>query len=109
VDIAPVELRYYQTSSEKRPFLEWLDSLDATLQELVAVRLARVRRGLFGDAESVGKGVFEFKLDFGPGYRIYYGKENKVVVILLHAGEKKRQSADIHRAQAFWQDYLRRM
>lgn len=108
MDIAPVEIRYYQTVSQKRPFQEWLDSLDATLQQIVAVRFVRIRRGLFGDAESVGEGVFEFKIDVGPGYRIYYGKDGEMIVILLHAGEKKRQPADIRRAQAFWQDYLRR-
>lgn len=108
MDIAPVEIRYYQTASRKRPFQEWLDGLDATLQQIVAVRLTRVRRGLFGDAEPVGEGVFELKIDAGPGYRIYYGQDGKVVVVLLHAGEKKRQSADIRRAQAFWRDYLRR-
>ena len=108
MDIAPVEIRYYQTLSEKRPFQEWLDALDAPLQQIVAVRLARVRRGLFGDAASVGEGVFELKLDLGPGYRIYYGQVGRIVVILLHAGEKKRQSADIQKARAFWQDYLRR-
>lgn len=108
MDIAPVEIRYYQTAFEKRPFQEWLDSLDTTLQQIVAVRLARIRRGLFGDAEPVGEGVFELKLDVGPGCRIYYGKDGKVVVILLHAGQKNRQSADIKAAQAFWQDYSRR-
>jgi len=108
MDIAPVEIRYYQTASEKRPFQEWLDGLDGTLQQIVAARMARIRRGLFGDAEPVGEGVFELRLDVGPGYRIYYGKSGKVVVILLHAGEKKRQSANIQRARAYWQDFLRR-
>ena len=108
MDIAPVEIRYYQTASERRPFQEWLDSLDNTMQQLVAVRLTRIRRGLFGDAEPVGEGVFELKIDIGPGLRVYYGKDGKIVVIVLHAGEKKRQSADIKRAQAFWRDYLRR-
>lgn len=108
MDIAPVEIRYYQTASSRRPFEEWLDSLDVSVQLIVSVRLARVRRGLFGDAEPVGEGVFELKIDDGPGYRIYYGRAGKVVVVLLHAGEKKRQSADIRRARAYWQDFLRR-
>ena len=108
MDIAPVEIRYYQTASKKRPFQEWLDGLDATRQQIVAVRLARVRRGLFGDAEPVGEGVFELKIDVGPGLRIYFGRDGKIVVVLLHAGEKKRQQLDIRRAQAFWGDYLRR-
>lgn len=106
MDIAPVEIRYYQTISKKRPFQDWLDRLDLGLQQIVLVRLARIRRGLFGDAEPVGEGVFELKIDVGPGYRLYCGNDSKVVVIMLHAGEKKRQSADIKRAQAFWQDYL---
>jgi putative addiction module killer protein len=108
VEISPVEIRYYQTTSERRPFQEWLDSLDTTPQQIIAARLTRVRRGLFGDAEPVGSGVFELKIDVGPGYRIYYGKAGNVVVILLHAGEKKRQAADIRTAHAFWRDYLRR-
>lgn len=109
MDIAPVEIQYYQTAAARRPFQEWLDCLDVAVQLSVNVRLARVRRGLFGDAKPVGEGVFELKIDMGPGYRIYFGRAGKVVVILLHAGEKKRQPADIQRAQAFWQDYLRRM
>ena len=108
MEISPVEIRYYQTASEKRPFQEWLDSLETSLQQIVLARLARVRRGLFGDAKPVGNGVGELKIDVGPGYRIYFGKDGKVVVILLHAGEKKRQAADIKLAQDFWQDYLRR-
>ena len=108
MEIAPVEIRYYQTTSEKRPFQDWLDSLDSALQQIVAVRLARVRRGLFGDAQPVGAGVFELKIDAGPGYRIYYGRDLKVVVILLHAGEKNRQTSDIIKAKTFWRDYMRR-
>lgn len=108
MDIAPVEIRYYQTTLAKRPFEEWPDSLDTTLQQIVAARLARVRRGLFGDAKPVGNGVSELRIDVGPGHRIYYGRDGKVVVILLHAGEKKNQSADIKLAEDLWRDYLRR-
>ena len=108
MDVTPVEIRYYQTISERSPFREWLDAQEMTLQQIVAVRLARVRRGPFGDEESVGGGVFELKIDIGPGYRIYFGKDGKVVVILLQAGEKKRQSSDIRAAQAIWEDYSRR-
>ena len=108
MDIATTEIHYYQTTSKRRPFQEWLDGLDTGLRQIAAVRLARIRRGLSGDAEPVGEGVFELKIDIGPGYRIYYGRDGKVVVVLLHAGEKKRQSADIRRAQAYWKDYLRR-
>ena len=75
----------------------------------VDARLARVRQGSFGACDPVGDGVFELKFDVGPGYRIYFGKDGKVFVILLYAGDKKRQSSDIDTAQAFWNDYLRRI
>jgi len=74
----------------------------------VDARLARVRLGLFGNAKPLGGGVGELKFDVGPGYRIYFGKDGKTIVILLHAGDKKRQSDDIETAREFWEDYLRR-
>ena len=95
MDIAPVEIRYYQTASKKRPFQEWLDGLDATRQQIVAVRLARVRRGLFGDAEPVGEGVFELKIDVGPGYRVYYALRGSTLLLLLAGGDKSTQQKDI--------------
>lgn len=108
MDIAPFEIRHYQTASGKRPFQRWMDSLDVQTQLIVDVRLARVRRGLFGDAKSLGGGIFELKIDIGPGYRIYYGRDGKTIVILLQAGDKKGQSSDIKTAKAHWDDYLRR-
>lgn len=108
MDITPVEIRYYQTVSERCPFRDWLDSLDTTLEKNVDLRLARVRRGLLGDVEPVGEGVFELKMDVGPGCRIYFGREGNVMVILLNAGDKKHQSADIKKARGFWHDYLGR-
>lgn len=108
MDIAPITVYYYQTSAGRCPFKDWFDSLDQRVQQIVDARLARVRRGLFGDAKPLGAGVWELKLDVGPGYRIYYGKDGKTIVILLHAGQKKGQSADIDAAQELWMDYLRR-
>lgn len=108
MDIAPVEIRYYLTSSGRCPFRDWFESLDARARVIVDKRLARVRRGLFGDCESIGGGVFELKVDVGPGYRIYYARDGRTVVILLHAGDKRGQSADIRTAQAYWKEYLRR-
>jgi putative addiction module killer protein len=104
-DAAALTLDYYRTRSGKEPVKDWLDSLDTETQARTAARLARVRRGLLGDVEPVGEGVFELKLDFGPGYRIYFGRDGKVLVVLLHAGSKKRQPADIKKAQEHWKDY----
>lgn len=108
MNIAPVELLYYQTMTGRRPFKDWLDSLDSSVQQIVDARLTRVRRGLLGSAKSVGEGVWELKLDAGPGYRIYFGKDGDTVVILLTAGKKKGQSKDIATAHRYWADYRRR-
>jgi putative addiction module killer protein len=61
-----------------------------------------------GDAKVLGGGLWELKFDVGPGYRIYYGKDGKTLVILVHAGQKKGQQADIDTAREYWADYLRR-
>jgi putative addiction module killer protein len=108
MDITLVTVLYYQTDSGRCPFRDWLDSLATGTQTVVDIRLTRVRRGLFGDCRYLGNGLYELKFDVGPGYRIYYGRDGKTVVILLHAGHKKRQSADIDVARGFWADYLRR-
>jgi putative addiction module killer protein len=68
----------------------------------------RISLGNFSNVEGVGFGVFEYKLDFGPGYRVYFGKDGEALVILLGGGTKKRQRRDIEAALANWQDYKRR-
>ncbi len=108
MDSGPVAVYYYQTLPGKCPFKEWFDSLDESIQQIVDARLARVRRGLLGHAENLGQGVSELKFDVGPGFRVYYGKAGKAVVILLHGGSKKRQSEDIETARQYWADYLGR-
>ena len=108
MDISLVEIRYYQTRSKQCPFRQWLDSLDGQTRKRADARLTRLERGHFGDTEPIGGGVFELKLDVGPGYRIYFGRAGQLVVILLCAGDKKGQSADIRKAQILWRDYLRR-
>jgi putative addiction module killer protein len=70
--------------------------------------LNRVRLGNFGDFKPVGKGVNELRVDYGPGYRVYYGKSEMTIVILLCGGSKKSQSKDIQMAQAYWADFQRR-
>ena len=70
--------------------------------------LTRIELGNFSNVKSVGSGVYEHKIDFGPGYRIYFGKNGDKLVILLGGGTKKRQNRDIQDAQASWTDYKRR-
>jgi len=85
-----------------------LERLDDSTQARITVALDRVERGNLSAAKGVGTGVFELRLDFGPGYRVYFGKDGDTLVILLGGGTKKRQQADIVAAQALWQEYKKR-
>ena len=79
---------------------------DARAVGVVRARLNRIRLGNFGDCKSVGGGVEELRIDFGPGYRVYYGREGALVVVLLCGGSKKSQARDIVTAQRQWKEYL---
>ena len=80
--------------------------MDARATGIVRARLNRIRLGNFGDCKAVGGGVEELRIDFGPGYRIYYGREGQLAVILLCGGSKGTQARDILRAQKHWKEYL---
>lgn len=105
-----IQLLEYITEDGNNPFHKWLSSLkDRTVRARIRVRLNRVRLGNFGDCKPVGKGVNELRVDYGPGYRVYYGKTETSIVILLCGGSKKTQSKDIQLAQTYWVDFKRRM
>jgi putative addiction module killer protein len=100
------EIRKLELEDGKAPFDEWFDSLrDKKVQVAVDARLARVRAGNFGDFRSVDGGVFELRLDLGPGLRVYYGLHGQQIVVLLGGGDKSRQQRDIRRAQQLWQQF----
>ncbi len=104
-----IELLQYVTEEGKNTFQSWLHKLkDKAARARIRVRLNRVRLGNLGDCKSVGEGVSELKIDYGPGYRIYFGRSGFTVVILLCGGTKKNQSQDIKLAQKYWADYQRR-
>ena len=106
---AQIELLEYLTKSGRNPFRKWLEGLrDRQARAKIRVRLNRIRLGNFGDCKSVGKGVSELRIPYGPGYRVYFGHKSNTVVILLYGGHKKTQSKDIALAQEYWNDYLRR-
>jgi putative addiction module killer protein len=89
------------------PFSEWLAALkDGRAVGIVRARLNRIRLGNFGDCKPVGGGVDELRIDFGPGYRVYYGREGSSVVVLLCGGTKRTQDRDIVTARAYWKRYL---
>ena len=86
-------------------FGEWFNRLDPHAAAKAATALYRLEQGNFSNVKSVGKGVSEYKIDFGPGYRIYFGQEGEHLIILLGGGSKKTQHADIKRAQMLWIQY----
>src|SRR5208282_433083 len=103
-----IVVREYLDSSGDSPYAAWFDSLNAEAAAKVTTAVTRVSLGNFSNVEGVGSGVFEYKLDFGPGYRIYFGKDGEALVILLGGGTKERQQRDINAALVNWQDYKRR-
>lgn len=103
-----IELRGYVEECGRKPFAAWFEKLDGTAAAKVAIALARLELGNFSNVKGVGAGVFESRIDFGPGYRIYFGKDGDRLVILIGGGTKRRQQGDIAVAQARWADYKRR-
>jgi putative addiction module killer protein len=105
----PKELRIYSTADGKKPFQDWIESLtDGEAKARILVRLERVRLGNLGDCKSVGEGVYELRIKIGPGYRVYFGRDGRVFVILLCGGSKATQRKDIANGKAYWQDYRSR-
>ena len=103
-----IDVREYNDCDGRSPYADWFDRLNAQAAAKVATALTRLAGGNFSNVKGVGSGTFEFKIDFGPGYRVYFGKDGERLVILLGGGTKKRQQRDIESAIANWQDYKRR-
>jgi putative addiction module killer protein len=103
-----VEMREYLDQGGHSPFAAWSDRLNAEAAAKVAAALARIQQGNYSSAKSVGAGVHEYRINFGPGYRIYFGKDGDRLVILVGGGTKKRQQHDIETALARWEDYKER-
>ncbi|MGE0874425.1 MAG: type II toxin-antitoxin system RelE/ParE family toxin [Burkholderiales bacterium] len=104
-----MELRYYQTSAGEQPFVEWLQGLgDRQARARIEARLARAAVGNLGDVEPVGEGVLELRIDWGPGYRVYFARVGKAIVLLLCGGDKRTQQKDIKRAKSYLEDFKAR-
>lgn len=104
-----MELHYYQTPDGHRPFVKWLAGLkDRQARSRIEARLARVAAGTFGDAEPAGEGVMELRIDWGPGYRVYFARVGQVIVLLLCGGDKRTQQRDINHAKERFADYKAR-
>jgi putative addiction module killer protein len=103
-----IDIREYNDRNGLSPYAAWFDQLNPQAAAKVAVAMTRLALGNFSTVKSVGSGVLECRIDFGPGYRVYFGKDGERLVILLGGGTKKRQQRDIQAALANWQDYKRR-
>ena len=109
MEVQPREIRRYITPDGRNPFAEWLSSL-RNLNAVVKIeqRLDRVRLGNLGNSKSVGEGVCELKVDFGPGYRVYFGQFGSTIVLILCGGDKSSQEQDIRKAKEYWKEYEER-
>lgn len=104
-----MKVEYYITPEGKKPITKWLDRLrDRQAKAAIFSRIARLQIGLFGDAKSLGEGVYELRVDVGTGYRVYYARSGNEVVLLLCGGDKKTQAADIIKAKEYWNEYKKR-
>jgi putative addiction module killer protein len=103
-----IDVREYVALDGSSPYAKWFNDLNAPAAAKVAIAVTRLTQGNFSNAKSVGGGLQEYRIDFGPGYRIYFGRDGERLVILLGGGTKKRHQDDIRKAQALWADYRRR-
>ena len=104
-----MEIRHYLSGAGKDVFDDWLTQLaDARAQAKIAARINRLAAGNFGDNKSLRRGLYELRIDWGPGYRVYYSMISRESVLLLNGGDKRTQSADIQRALRYLKDYNKR-
>ena len=103
-----IEIREYIDDRGRSPFGRWFNGLDARAAARVRTSLARMEAGNLSNVRGVGRGVLECRINVGPGYRIYFGRDGDTLIVLLGGGTKARQQRDIERARELWQEYRRR-
>lgn len=104
-----IEIRKYLDDSGSCPYDKRLAGIrDSRARGRIETRLTKLKEGLTGDAKSLGEGVHELRIDYGPGYRVYFGRAGESLVILLVTGDKRTQSADILLSKKYWLDYRTR-
>jgi len=106
--MAAIRVLEYLDERGRSPYARWFEGLNAQAAAKIAVALYRLADGNFSNVKGVGGGVFERRIDFGPGLRVYFGKDGDTLVILLGGSSKQRQQEGIELARARWQDYRRR-
>ena len=109
MSVTQKQIEIYTSANGKKPFITWLESLkDKKIRYRIKERLDRITLGNMGDFKPIKHGVSELRLDFGSGYRVYFGEEKQKVIILLCGGDKSTQEKDIKKAIKYWEDYLSR-
>ncbi len=103
-----IEIRTYIDRKGGSPYAKWFNRLNAQAAAKIVTALVRLEQGSLSNTKSVGSGVLECRIDFGPGYRVYFGKDGDTLIILLGGGTKKRQQKDIQDARTIWKEYKRR-
>jgi putative addiction module killer protein len=103
-----ITIKEYIDLQGRSPYAKWFNRLNAPAAAKVVIALVRMEQGNLSNTKGVGAGVLEYRIDFGPGYRIYFGRDGESIVILLGGGTKKRQSNDIQTAQMLWKEYKER-
>ncbi len=103
-----VEIREYICTDNSSPFADWFNGLNVQAALKVNTYLTRMSNGNFSTLKSVGSGVHECRIDWGPGYRVYLGRDGEKLIILLGGGTKKRQQGDIDKSKELWQEYKKR-
>lgn len=100
------EILKYKLENNKEPFNEWFKKLDWKTQAKLDAYIVRLALGAAKkNVKPVGDGVFELKVDYGPGYRLYFGEVGKTIILLLLGGDKKTQKKDIRTAKEYWRNY----
>ncbi len=99
-----LELSFYLATNGDSPFQKWFATLDTAAAVKITTALTRLELGNLSNVKSVGEGVLENRIDWGPGYRLYFGRDGNTLVILLTGGTKQRQQRDINQAQSLWAD-----
>lgn len=106
VEAKPKRIKTYVRPNGRSPFEDWvLDLRDKSARAKIFTRIDRLRFGNFGDCKSVGEGVFELRIHFGPGYRVYFGVFGSDVILLLLGGDKSSQKRDIETAYKCWKEF----
>ena len=103
-----IEVREYIDARGRSPYAKWFNRLPAQAAAKMAVAVTRMHQGNLSNVKGIGEGVLEYRIDWGPGYRIYFGRDGETMIILLAGGTKQRQDQDIARAKKCWNDYRQR-